>query len=88
MFSYVIGKYRPWRDMPERDCNMILEDATQAMFLEIKKCPLPGSYEQGDDVKYYRHWVTVCCMYRSRYYGISYVSKKGAYWNSISESHG
>ena len=21
------------------------------MFLEIKKCPLPGSYEQGDDVK-------------------------------------
>ena len=50
-FSYVTGRYQRMDDMPERDCDMILESMERVMFLEIKKCPLPGSYEQGDDVK-------------------------------------
>jgi hypothetical protein len=50
-FSYVTGKYKQIDDLPERDCDMILEGQKQVMFLEIKKCPLPNSYEQGDDVK-------------------------------------
>lgn len=50
-FSYVAGKYKQIGDLPERDCDMILEGRKQIMFLEIKKCPLPGTYEQGDDVK-------------------------------------
>ena len=50
-FSYVTGKYKQIDDLPERDCDMILEGRERVMFLEIKKCPLPGSYEQGDDVK-------------------------------------
>jgi hypothetical protein len=50
-FSYVTGRYKQLDDLPERDCDMILECCDRVMFVEIKKCPLPGSYEQGDDVK-------------------------------------
>lgn len=40
----------PDGDLPERNCDMILEGSERVMFVEIKKCPLPGSYEQADDV--------------------------------------
>lgn len=49
-FPYITGQYLPDGDLPERNCDMILEGSERVMFVEIKKCPLPGSYEQADDV--------------------------------------
>ena len=49
-FPYITGQYLPDGDLPERNCDMILEGTERVMFVEIKKCPLPGSYEQADDV--------------------------------------
>lgn len=49
-FPYITGQYLPDGDLPERNCDMILEGTEWVMFVEIKKCPLPGSYEQADDV--------------------------------------
>ncbi|RHV78764.1 hypothetical protein DXB01_08195 [Clostridium sp. OF10-22XD] len=49
-FPYITGQYLPVGDLPERNCDMILEGSERVMFVEIKKCPLPGSYEQADDV--------------------------------------
>ncbi len=51
---YQTGKYKQIGSLPERDCDMILESQKYVMFLEIKKCPLPSSYEQGDDVSVLR----------------------------------
>lgn len=49
-FPYITGQYLPDGDLPERNCDMILEGSERVMFVELKKCPLPGSYEQADDV--------------------------------------
>lgn len=49
-FPYITGEYRQDGDLPERDCDMILEGNERVMFVELKKCPLPGSYEQANDV--------------------------------------
>ena len=49
-FSYITGQYYKDGDLAERDCDMILEGKERVMFVEIKKCPLPGSYEKADDV--------------------------------------
>ena len=49
-FPYITGQYYKDGDLAERDCDMILEGKERVMFVEIKKCPLPGSYEKADDV--------------------------------------
>jgi len=48
--SFVKGKYKCLGDLPERDCDMIIEGNKQLLFVEIKKIPLPETYETGDDV--------------------------------------
>ena len=48
--SFVKGKYSRKGDLPERDCDMIVEGDRHLLFVEIKKMPLPESYETGDDV--------------------------------------
>lgn len=47
---FVKGKYKCLGDLPERDCDMIIEGDKQLLFVEIKKIPLPETYETGDDV--------------------------------------
>ncbi len=43
------------------------------MFVEIKKCPLPGSYEKADDVSVLSALGDgMLCMHRSRFCGIGY----------------
>lgn len=51
---YLAGKYQAEGDLPERDCDMILDGKDKSMFLEIKKCPLPQSYETMDDVDVFK----------------------------------
>lgn len=53
-FPFLSGRYPAFGDMPERDCDMILEGETYDIFLEIKKCPLPVGYEEADDVEVLR----------------------------------
>lgn len=48
--SFVKGKYKCLGDLPERDCDMIIEGDKHLLFVEIKKIPLPETYETGDDV--------------------------------------
>lgn len=48
--QFVKGKYKCIGDLPERDCDMIIEGDKQLLFVEIKKIPLPETYETGDDV--------------------------------------
>lgn len=50
-FSFVYGRYKQIDDLPERDCDMILDNNDTTMFIEIKKCPLPTSYERGNDIQ-------------------------------------
>lgn len=47
---FVKGKYKCIGELPERDCDMIIEGDKQLLFVEFKKIPLPDSYETGDDV--------------------------------------
>ena len=47
---FVKGKYKCIGELPERDCDMIIEGDKQLLFIEFKKIPLPESYENGDDV--------------------------------------
>jgi len=47
---FVKGKYKCLGDLPQRDCDMIIEGDKQLLFVEIKKIPLPETYETGDDV--------------------------------------
>lgn len=51
---YLAGKYLTEGDLPGRDCDMILDGKDKSMFLEIKKCPLPQSYETMDDVEVFK----------------------------------
>jgi hypothetical protein len=48
--KFIKGKYDEIKDMPERDCDLIIEGSDKVCFIEIKKIPLPNTYEQGDDV--------------------------------------
>lgn len=47
---FVKGRYKCIGELPERDCDMIIEGDKQLLFVEFKKIPLPDSYETGDDV--------------------------------------
>lgn len=51
---FVKGKYQHKGDLRERDCDMIVEGDKHLLFVEIKKMPLPESYETGDDVSVLR----------------------------------
>lgn len=51
---YLAGKYLTEGDLSGRDCDMILDGKDKSMFLEIKKCPLPQSYETMDDVEVFK----------------------------------
>lgn len=48
--KFIKGKYDAIKNMPERDCDLIIEGSDKVCFIEIKKIPLPNTYEQGDDV--------------------------------------
>ena len=60
---YLAGKYLTEGDLSGRDCDMILDGKDKSMFLEIKKCPLPRSYEKS-----LKHWEKVCFMRRSKFW--------------------
>lgn len=47
---FIKGRYEAINDIPDRDCDVIIEGKDKVCFIEIKKIPLPNTYEQGDDV--------------------------------------
>lgn len=47
---YLSGEYKE-RKQIIGECDFVLEDKRRIMFLEIKKCPLPQTFIQGDDVE-------------------------------------
>lgn len=48
--SFSCGHYTDMQGR-DRDCDLILEGADRILFMEVKKRPLPGKFQQGDSLE-------------------------------------
>jgi len=50
-FSYKCGTYAVGNDAEQAECDLVLETNKSILLVEIKKRPLPETFENGDDVE-------------------------------------